>query len=179
MPPETDRLLRSLSPECAICGTFVLPLEVAHIVNWPETLRAIESIPASAVRAQLAEIAFHDPWNALPLCRDRIRRTGCHDKEERGEITKDRMRHARAALDLQPGADRLYRRFVSQSLMSPGRTAPVDVAALGRALALARSTIRPGEPARFHLQDGAHELDFQHGYLSGGHFSCSGKCDGH
>ncbi|WP_405685094.1 hypothetical protein [Streptomyces sp. NBC_00057] len=179
LPPDTERLIHALSPECMICHKTVRKLEIAHLLDWPTIRRAVETHPSwlrSDHDMRRAALMFHDPWNMGVLCRDHVHHSGCHDRQEAGQIALEQLLQARASLDQQPGAERLYGRFLDQSLTEERRRFGLDMNAMGRVLMLLSRATKGGEPSPYVLKHGTIKVDREQGGLSWGQHDCT---DGH
>jgi hypothetical protein len=176
LPPDTERLIHSLSPECMICHRTVRKLEIAHLLDWPTIRRVVETHPLwlkDDNDMRRAALLFHDPWNMGVLCRERAHRSGCHDRQEIGEVTLQQLRQARAALDQQPGVERLYGRYLDQSLIEERRRFGLDMNAMGRVLALLAQKAKGGESSPYVLKHGTIKVDREQGALLWGQYDCA------
>ncbi|MFE5492985.1 hypothetical protein ACFQ7Z_23960 [Streptomyces virginiae] len=170
LPRRVEDLIKQLSPECSICGTTALELTIAHIVDWPQTRRLVEAESLQNDMPLRATLMFHNPWNMLRLCRDYVRRSGCHDRQERGEITEQEVRAARAALDLLPGADRAYGAFLDQGLHVGNRKLPIDMNAIGAVMTHLIAPAQQADQKRYSLKQGAITVDRAQGSIRWGHY---------
>ncbi|MFJ3616188.1 hypothetical protein [Streptomyces hydrogenans] len=179
--PDTQRLIHALSPECMICGTTARKLEIAHILDWPTMRRLIETHPMFGKDdrdLQRAALMFHDPWNMGVLCRERVHSSGCHDRQEEAKITLEELRQARAALDRQPGVERLYRRYLDQSLIEERRRFGLDMNVMARVLMLLSQAAKGTEPSPYVLKHGEVRVDRVLGGLWWGQHDCPDHPDG-
>lgn len=175
LPPDTERLIHALSPECMICGTTARKLEIAHILDWPTVRRLTEMHPLFGKDdhdPQRAALMFHDPWNMGVLCRDRAHQSGCHDRQEGGKITLDQIRQARAALDRQPGADRLYGRYLDQSLVEERRQFGLDMNVIANVLIILSDAAVGTEPSPYVLKHGTVKVDRVRAAMQWGQYDC-------
>ncbi|MFG2785747.1 hypothetical protein ACGFY7_49010 [Streptomyces prunicolor] len=178
LPPRVEDLIKQLSPECSICGTTALELQIAHIVDWPDTRRLVEAEPFKKDMPLRATLMFHNPWNMLRLCRDYVRRSGCHDRQERGEITVQEVQAARAALDLLPGADRAYGAFLDQGLQVGSRKLPIDMNAIGAAMTHLIAPAQQADRESYLLRQGSIAVDRAQGSIRWGNYNCSDLPEG-
>lgn len=181
LPQEMKRLIHALSPECMICHTTARKLQIAHILGWPAIRRLVETHPLwmrDDHGLRRAALMFHDPWNMGILCRDHAHRSGCHDRQEAGEITLEQLRHAREGLDRQPGADRLYRRYLDQSLIEQRRSIGLDLNVMVRVLRLLSKAAKPGETSPYVLLHGMIKVDRAEGSLQWGQYDCPDESHG-
>ncbi|WP_240679427.1 hypothetical protein [Streptomyces sp. B29(2018)] len=172
---DTKRLIHALSPECMICGTTARKLEIAHILDWPTIRRLTETHPLFGKDdhdLQRAALLFHDPWNMGVLCRERLHRAGCHDKQEDFRITTEQVRRARGVLDRQPGAERFYGRFLDQSLVEERRRFGLDMNVMARVLALLSEAAKDSDPAPYVLKHGEVRVDRVLGGMWWGEHDC-------
>ncbi|MEW2522317.1 hypothetical protein [Actinacidiphila alni] len=173
--PDTERLIHALSPECMICRTTTRKLEIAHILDWPTVRRLAETHPLFGKDdhdLRRAALMFHDPWNMGVLCRERRHRSGCHDQQEAFKITTEEVRQARIALDRQPGAERLYGRFLDQSLVEERRKYGLDMNVMARVLALLSEATKGTDPAPYVLKHGEVRVDRVLGGMWWGQHDC-------
>lgn len=178
LPPDTERLIHALSPECMICHKTVRKLEIAHLLDWPTIRCVVETHPLwlkGDNDMQRAALLFHDPWNMGVLCRERAHRSGCHDRQEIGEVTLEQLRQARAILDRQPGVERLYGRYLDQSLIEERRRFGLDMNAMGRVLAFLARKAKGAESSPYALKHGTIKVDRGQGVLSWGQHDCTDR----
>ncbi|WP_331752408.1 hypothetical protein [Streptomyces chartreusis] len=173
LPQRAEDLIKQLSPECSFCGTTARELQIAHIVDWPQTRRLVEAEPSKKDMPLRATLMFHNPWNMLRLCRDYVRRSGCHDRQEQGEITEQDVRAARAALDLLPGADRAYGAFLDQGLQVGNRKLPIDMNAIGAAMTRLVAPAQQAGREGYLLRQGSILVDRAHGSIRWGNYNDS------
>ncbi|WP_208765501.1 hypothetical protein [Kitasatospora cineracea] len=147
-------------------------MQIAHIIGWPEIRQRVERHPHRAGRPQIATNMFHNPWNMLRLCRDYDHRTGCHDRQEAGEITEEVIVEARAALDRLPGAERIYGAFVDQRLLAKARKEVVDMnVVLGGLAQVVDATASTGRPP-YLLNHGTVQVNRAQGWIQWGNYGC-------
>jgi hypothetical protein len=176
LPPDTERLIHALSPECMICHKTVRKLEIAHLLDWPTIRRVVETHPLwlkDDNDMRRAAMLFHDPWNMGVLCRERVHRSGCHDRQEAGEIKLEELRRARAILDQQPDVERLYGRYLDQSLIEERRRFGLDMNAMGRVLALLSQKTTGDKSSPYTLKHGMIMVDREQGALLWGQYYCA------
>ncbi|WP_199834672.1 MULTISPECIES: hypothetical protein [unclassified Streptomyces] len=171
LPQRVEDLIKQLSPECSLCGTTARELQIAHIVDWPQTRRLVEAEPSNKDMPLRATLMFHNPWNMLRLCRDYVHRSGCHDRQERGEITEQDVRAARAALDLLPGADRAYGAFLDQGLQVGNRKLPIDMNAISAAMTHLVAPAQQDGREGYLLRQGSILVDRARGSISWGNYN--------
>jgi hypothetical protein len=130
----------------------------------------VEAEPSNKDMPLRATLMFHNPWNMLRLCRDYVHRSGCHDRQERGEITEQDVRAARAALDLLPGADRAYGAFLDQGLQVGNRKLPIDMNAISAAMTRLVAPAQQDSRESYLLRQGSILVDRAHGSISWGNY---------
>ncbi|MFI8164483.1 hypothetical protein ACIF6I_35425 [Streptomyces microflavus] len=173
LPQRVEDLIKQLSPECSFCRTTARELQIAHIVDWPQTRRLVEAEPSNKDMPLRAALMFHNPWNMLRLCRDYVHGSGCHDRQERGEITEQDVRAARAALDLLPGADRSYGAFLDQGLHVGNRKLPIDMNAISAAMAHLVAPAQQNGRESYLLKQGSILVDRARGSIGWGNYNDS------